>query len=410
MRTVLKTSFLFFVLVILLTLFGSGEVSAAQNASAEIFYSEACSDCGPYLERTLRPILSEYGIKIEVKDYINNPQFRPQLSERITQEKIPQEMVGHMMTFIKEPSPVPAAPPLFMILAGHVPENLIRELLKNELGKGSGTLVVWQDQMHGEVKSYRLWRGGEIKEYPIKTSLAQAISEYPEIRTNREVRSLLPAVLISGFLDGLNPCAFAILLFLIAFIFMLKKSRLSVWKYGLVYTAAIYATYLLIGMGIWKAILITGVPHLMARIGAILVIVLGLVNILNFLFPRLPISLRISMPGRQKILELMHKGTLPTTLLLGILVGLCTFPCSGGIYVAVVTLLAAKTTMALGFIYLLIYNLMFILPLIIILVLAGNRLTVEKMTNLEERNEPRMRLVYGILMLAMGILILLYFV
>lgn len=384
---------------------------AAPTATAEIFYSEACSDCVPYLEKTLRPALLEYGIKVVAKDYINNPQFRPQLSERIAQEKIPQEIVGHMMTFIKEPSSVPAAPPLSLILAGHVPKDLINELLKNELGKGSGTLVVWQDQMHGEVKNYRIWRGGEIKEYPISTPLVDALKEYQAKNPQtQQVKSLLPAVLISGFLDGLNPCAFAILLFLIAFIFMLKKTRLSVFKYGLVYIGAIYLTYLLIGLGLWKAILITGVPHLMAKVGAVLVIFLGLINILNYFFPRLPISLRISMPGRQKILELMHKGTLPTTLLLGILVGLCTFPCSGGIYVAIITLLAAKTTVTLGLFYLLIYNLMFILPLIILLALAGNRVTVEKLTNLEEKNEPRMRLLYGLVMIGLGLVILFYFV
>ncbi|MDP3998710.1 MAG: cytochrome c biogenesis protein CcdA, partial [bacterium] len=224
------------------------------------------------------------------------------------------------------------------------------------------------------------------------------------------MRSLLPAVIVSGFLDGLNPCAFAILLFLIAFILMLKKSRLSVFKYSLVYIGAIYLTYLLIGLGLWRAILITSAPHLMAKVGSVLVIILGVVNLLNFFFPRLPISLRIPMPGRQKILELMHKGTLPTTFLLGILVGLCTFPCSGGIYVAIVTLLAVKTSFTTGLLYLLIYNLMFILPLFIILAFAGNRVVVEKLTNLEEKNEPRMRLIYGIVMVAIGVLILLYFV
>lgn len=382
------------------------------SSTAEIFYSEACSDCVPYLEKILKPTLSDYDIKVEAKDYINNPQFRPQLSERITQEKIPQEMVGHMMTFVKLSPSVPAAPETTVVLAGHVPPKIIKELLQGDLAKNTGqTLVIWQDEMHGEIKNYRLWAGGEIKEYSVDFPVKEALKEVQAARSSSTpMRSLLPAVIISGFLDGLNPCAFAILLFLIAFIFMLKKSRLSVLKYSLVYIGAIYLTYLLIGLGLWKAILITGVPHLMAKVGSVLVIILGGVNILNYFFPKMPISLRITMPGRQKIMELMHKGTLPTTLVLGILVGLCTFPCSGGIYVAIVTLLAVKTTFTAGLFYLLIYNLMFILPLFIILALAGNRVVVEKLTNLEEQNEPRMRLIYGIVMVAIGILILLYFV
>lgn len=394
-------------------IFWSEKILAGQKVTAEIFYSQACSDCVPYLEKTLTPTLKEYAIEVEAKDYINNPQFRPQLSERISQAKIPEGAVGHMMTFINVPATVPGVSASTLVLAGHVPKSLTADLLRQDLAKNQGqTLVVWQDQMHGEVKSYRLWAsGGPVKEYPLKTPILEALKSYQmESPPQGEARSLLPAVLISGFLDGLNPCAFAILLFLIAFIFMLKKTRLSVFKYGLVYILAIYVTYLLIGLGIWKAILITGVPHLMAKVGAILVIILGGVNLVNYFFPKIPISLRIPMPGRQKIMTLMHQGTLPATLLLGILVGLCTFPCSGGIYVAIVALLAAKMTFTLGLFYLLIYNLMFILPLIIILALAGNRVVVEKLTNLEERNEPRMKLIYGLTMIGIGILIMLYLV
>lgn len=412
MKFLVKVFLSSLLLALLGLFFWPGKILAAQNVTAEVFYSEACSDCVPYLEKTLTPTLSEYGIEVQAKDYINNPQFRPQLSERISQEKIPQGMVGHMMTFIKLSASVPAGPETTLVLAGHVPPKIIKELLQGDLAKNTGqTLVIWQDEMHGEIKNYRLWAGGEIKEYRINFPVGEALKQVQATRSQTApMRSLLPAVIISGFLDGLNPCAFAILLFLIAFIFMLKKSRLSVWKYSLVYIAAIYLTYFLIGLGLWKAVLITGVPHLMAKVGSVLVIILGGVNILNYFFPKMPISLRITMPGRQKILELMHKGTLPATLVLGILVGLCTFPCSGGIYVAIVTLLAVKTTATLGLAYLLIYNLMFILPLIIILALAGNRVAVEKLTNLEEKNEPRMRLIYGIVMVAIGILILLYFV
>lgn len=392
---------------------------ATVSGTAEVFYSEACSDCRPYLEKILTPALSREGIDLTVKDYIGNPNFRVELSQRIEQAKIPQEMIGHMMTFVTRQTADSSSTTLgtsrqpTAVLAGHVPEKLIGELFDGKSVPSEWkTLVVWQDQMHGEVKSYKLWAsGGQMETYSVDVPLSEAIRGYQAGQTPViKNRSLLSAVLISGFLDGLNPCAFAILLFLVAFIFMLKKSRLSVLKYSLVYISAIYLTYLLIGLGIWKAVLFTSTPHLMAKVGSSLVIILGTINLLNYFFPKFPLSLRISMPGRQKILELMHKGTLSSTLVLGILVGLCTFPCSGGIYVAIVTLLAVKTTFTLGFVYLLIYNLMFVLPLFILLALAGNRVTVEKLTNLEEQNEPRMRLIYGLTMIAIGVVILLFFI
>ncbi|MDP3998190.1 MAG: hypothetical protein Q8P89_01045, partial [bacterium] len=277
-------SFLAVFVAVLVVFLWLGHPPVFAGSTAEIFYSEACSDCVPYLGKTLTPILSEYGIEVQAKDYINNPQFRPQLSERIAQEKMPQEMVGHMMAFIKLSPSVPAAPVSTLVLAGHVPPKIIKELLQGDLAKNTGqTLVVWQDEMHGEIKNYRLWAGGEIKEYPVDFPVDEALKQVQATRSSSApMRSLLPAVIVSGFLDGLNPCAFAILLFLIAFIFMLKKSRLSVFKYSLVYIGAIYLTYLLIGLGLWRAILITSAPHLMAKVGSVLVIILGVVNLLNF--------------------------------------------------------------------------------------------------------------------------------
>ena len=55
----------------------------------------------------------------------------------------------------------------------------------------------------------------------------------------------------------------------------MKKTRAKIWQMGLVYIRAIYLAYLLIGLGIAQAIVMAGAPHLMAKIGAYLVIALG---------------------------------------------------------------------------------------------------------------------------------------
>ncbi len=60
---------------------------------------------------------------------------------------------------------------------------------------------------------------------------------------------MLPLITTTGFLDGLNPCAFAVLLFFIAYLFTIRKTRASIWKMGLVYISAIYLVYLGIGVG-----------------------------------------------------------------------------------------------------------------------------------------------------------------
>lgn len=221
---------------------------------------------------------------------------------------------------------------------------------------------------------------------------------------------MLPLVLTTGFFDGINPCAFAVLLFFIAYLFTIRKTRASIWKMGSVYIGAIYLVYLGIGIGLLKAVLITGQHHLMAKVGAWLVITLGVLNLKDYFFPNLPGRLRILQFSKKTLQTWMEKATLPSAAVLGVLVGLCVFPCSGGPYVATIGLLAAKKTYLQGLSYLLLYNLAFITPLIVVLILASNKFVVERMTAWEQSKSQMMRLAAGVLMIALGVIILNFFV
>jgi len=72
---------------------------------------------------------------------------------------------------------------------------------------------------------------------------------------------LLPLVAVSALLDSVNPCAFSVLLITIAFLFSLGKPRNEVLKLGGSYIAGLFLAYLLIGLGILKALHLFSVPH-----------------------------------------------------------------------------------------------------------------------------------------------------
>lgn len=224
------------------------------------------------------------------------------------------------------------------------------------------------------------------------------------------LKVMLPLIIGTGFLDGLNPCAFAVLLFFITFLFTIRKTKASIWKMGLVYIGAIYLVYLGIGVGLLKTILITGRHHLMAKVGAWLVIILGFINLKDYFFPQLPLSLKIPSWSKEELQKWMHKATLPAAAVLGTLVGLCVFPCSGGPYIATIGLLAARQTYLQGLLYLLLYNLAFVVPLIAVLILASKRQVVEKMTAWEQSKSKSLRLLSGLLMIVLGLVILTFFV
>lgn len=218
--------------------------------------------------------------------------------------------------------------------------------------------------------------------------------------------SIIPLVAVTGFLDGIHPCAIAILIFFVAFLLTLQRSLKNIFFLGLVYIAVIFLTYLGVGVGLMSGIVLFGQHHFFAKLGAWLLIILGLFTLKDIVFPQLPFHLRLPSYSKAKIRELLKKASLPTVVVGAFLVGLCSIPCSGGIYAAITALLAAKTTYWQGFAYLLLYNLMFVLPLIIILLLSTNPVTLIKLSEWQEKNNKSYRLVMGLFMIGLGAIIL----
>lgn len=216
---------------------------------------------------------------------------------------------------------------------------------------------------------------------------------------------LLPLVAVSALIDSINPCAFSVLLLTIAFLFSIGKLRSGILKVGGAYISGLFLAYILIGLGILQALHFFNTPNFMAKVGASLMILLGLINIINEYFPAFPVKLRIPGDTHHKMAELMEKGSVPTAFVLGGLVGLCEFPCTGGPYLMVLGLLHDRATYLTGLAYLLLYNAIFVLPLVVILLIAGDKRILSKVQSWQTAERGKMRLYGGMAMIALGILI-----
>lgn len=216
---------------------------------------------------------------------------------------------------------------------------------------------------------------------------------------------LLPLVAVSALIDAINPCAFSVLLLTIAFLFSIGKLRNNILKIGGVYIAGVFLAYILIGLGLLQAFHLFNAPGFMGKIGALLIVLLGLINIVNDLFPKFPLKLKIPSISHSKIATLMEKATIPTAFVLGLLVGVCEFPCTGGPYLMVIGLLHDQATYITGAVYLLLYNLLFVLPLVVVLLIAGDNSVVDKVQQWRSSNMRHSRLIAGIVMVAIGTLI-----
>lgn len=376
-----------------------------RGPQAVVYYNEACDECVVYVQGELADIMAAYQIPLEKKDYINLRENRRELNELNERLGVPLDLQSHLATYVAGGR---------LILQGEPPRPVIESLLAADTVLPERLLVYSEE---GEDDDYKVWAfAGPIKSYPLDTPIETYLSWFEANRdglaaaeTGNQAGLLLPAVLLTGLVDGVNPCALAILLFFVSFLFTIRKTPFSVVRMGLVYIGAVYVVYFLIGLGLLQAsTLLKG--HWLGQAGAILLILLGLTSLLGGIFPRFPIRLEVPEGSKEALQKWMYRATLPTTLVLGTLVGLHTFPCSGGPYVAVLGLLAGQTNYWQGVGYLVLYNLMFVLPLVVVLVLSLNSVVGGKIQAWERSSSRATRGVTGGIMAALGVGLLMWVV
>jgi cytochrome c biogenesis protein CcdA len=222
---------------------------------------------------------------------------------------------------------------------------------------------------------------------------------------SKEGTWLLPLLLVSALLDSVHPCSFSILLITIAFLFGIQLERKKILQLGGTYIVGIFTAYFLIGLGILKVLHLFNTPHFMGKLGATLLIVFGVINLINRFFPAFPIKLKIPGIAHGVMGKLMDKASFPAVFGLGLLVGICQFPCMGGPYLMVIGLLRDQMTYFSGFNYLLLYNFILIIPLVVVLFISADKLLVDKVQIWKRDNIGGLKLWTGVAMLIIGILI-----
>ena len=225
----------------------------------------------------------------------------------------------------------------------------------------------------------------------------------------------LGTVLVAGIADGFNPCAFTVLLLFITSLAAAAQARDApsavslrgrVIGLGSIYIASVFFTYLALGVGLLAAVDLFTQRHLPARLGAVLSIALGLWMLKDYFLPDLGLRLEAPAAVGRWARASARRATIPTLVAGGVQIGLCTLPCSGAVYLAVLSLLAAQSSALAGFGYLVLYNALFVLPLVAILLLASARPTLNRLAhwNLHHREWVRLGLGTGVVLMGFVIL------
>ena len=221
-----------------------------------------------------------------------------------------------------------------------------------------------------------------------------------------EITSLtIPILVGAAIIDSINPCAFGVLIFLLAYLFKASRTRGYVLLHGLTYIGAVFLTYLLAGLLLLPIISQLGRVSTSAYIGiGVILIMFGLLEVKDFFFYEKGPSLAI-FPSASKRIEMIITrvtGKLSTSFLLGVFVALVELPCTGAVYLGVLALVSLAGLDGSNFLLLVLYNLLFVLPLVVILLLVYRGGQTDKFEVWRKKYRGSMRLAIGLLLIILG--------
>ena len=224
----------------------------------------------------------------------------------------------------------------------------------------------------------------------------------------------LAKVLSLAAVDAVNPCALAVLiLMLFAILAFAPKKRHNILLAGLAFTASVFVMYFFYGLIIIRFFqliqALTSIKLWLYKILGLAAIILGILNLRDFIRYK-PGGFLTEMPMflRPKLQSLMFKVTSPKgAFVVGAFVTVFLLPCTVGPYIICGGILSSLDLLE-TIPWLLLYNLVFVLPMLVITVACYiGFTTVENVSGWKDKNIRYLHLVAGLIIFGLGLAMLL---
>lgn len=231
-------------------------------------------------------------------------------------------------------------------------------------------------------------------------------------KVNLEKESLALSTAIIGFVDGFNPCSLWVLSVLLA-LTLHSGSRKKILVVGLTFLIVTTIVY---------SLFITGVFTLFSYVGylkwiqvgvALIALTFGFVNFKDYFWYKEGVSFTISDKHKPKLYQNMRSTVADTRSLLGLIgssaalavgVSFIEFSCTAGFPVIWSNLVAANNVSTIDFVLLLgLYMLIYLLDELAVFITAA---VTMKASRMEEKHGRLLKLASGVIMLALGFVML----
>ncbi|MDN7024967.1 hypothetical protein FGU65_08720 [Methanoculleus sp. FWC-SCC1] len=222
-----------------------------------------------------------------------------------------------------------------------------------------------------------------------------------DIPSSRGAEITLASVLVAAAVDSINPCTVAVLVVLLAYLTSLADQK-RLLRVGLAYIGTVFVVYLLSGLGFFAIVQASGLSGTVFTLAGLVAVAAGLVQIGEALRKYDGFSFSIPESMKAGIGQYIRRASIPSAIALAALVSVVELPCTGGIYLAILGLLGSRMTFAEGLPYLVLYNLIFVLPLAVILLIVYCGFSPDRVGAWRITTKRRVRFAMGCVMLGLG--------
>jgi hypothetical protein len=347
------------------------------------FGSSTCGECMEIKETLLKPMEKQYDSKLKI-DYRDIEQEKD-LTLLTAMEK------GYHVT---KPSPQELYFP-DTVLIGY------DDIMKN------GRQVIEAYLSHPEKWHYAHAYGD---------SAIDTLSAAEMIKDRMKTWSFIGLFAI-GFVDGINPCAIASMIFLISFLGTQKRKRSDVLKIGLAFTGTTFLTYFMLGLGAFRILSLMdkfywfSVAIRVTAVGlALWVALLSIWDAIHYYRTRNTSEMKVQLPkGLKLLIHSVIRGNLSSNkivvgaIITGFLVTLFEGACTFKIYLP--TIMAMTHTFGfkfLGWLLLIVYNFLFVLPLLIVLLATAYGLKWKRLSSFQQQHMVVTKLLLALVLFGLA--------
>ena len=236
----------------------------------------------------------------------------------------------------------------------------------------------------------------------------------------------LPAIIAIGLVDGINPCAITVIVFFMSFLAFQEYRKREIAVIGLVFILSVYLTYCLIGLGIFESLyrlqgfwILTKILNITVGIISIIFSFCALYDFIQYKKTGSTDGLMLSLP--RWIKNLIHRiigshyrdgskaiaGLVMSALITGFLVSILEAVCVAKIYLPTIVFVLKTTGLKLkALTYLLLYNLLFIVPLLIIFAFAITGTSAGQFQKVLRGHLGIVKVLMGVVFLVLGIFLI----